>query len=42
MRTLVERIKTYYEKGIYSDAQIDAMYKAGKITAEERDYIKSV
>lgn len=39
MRTVVEKIKAYYKKGIYTLAQIDAMYTAGKITHEERDYI---
>lgn len=39
MRAVVEQIKKYYTKGIYSIAQINAMLKAGKITDEEYRYI---
>lgn len=33
--TLVERIKRYYDKGIYKDAHIAAFVRASKITAED-------
>jgi len=39
MRPLVEKIKMYYDKGIYKKAQIDKMYESGKITYEEYRYI---
>lgn len=39
MRSFVEKVKTFYMRGVYKKAQIDAMLEAGKITQEEYDYI---
>lgn len=39
MKAFVEQVKKYYQKGIYSIAQINAMLNAGKITEEEYAYI---
>lgn len=39
MRALVEQVKKYYTKGIYSLVQINAMLAAWKITEEEYLYI---
>lgn len=41
MREFVEKVKKFYDKGIYKKSQIDAMLEAGKITQEEYDYILS-
>lgn len=34
-------IKKYYQKGIYTDAQLETFIKAGMITEEQADEIKS-
>lgn len=39
MRALVEKIKKYYDKGLYTIVQIQQMLDAGKITEEEYYYI---
>lgn len=39
MSNKVEKIKRFYEKGLYTRAAIDAMFEAGKLTAEEYAYI---
>lgn len=39
MSSKVEKIKRFYEAGIYSRAKVEAMHEAGKITAEELAYI---
>ena len=35
----LEKVKKFYEKGVYKLAQINAMLSAGKITEEEYRYI---
>ena len=39
MRAFVEKIKTFYDKGLYTEAQVRAFYAKGKITEEELNYI---
>lgn len=39
MRKVIERIKVFYDKGIYSIADIDVLFSNGKITQEEYMYI---
>ena len=39
MRAVVEQIKKYYTKGIYSIVQINAMLDAGKFSKAEYIYI---
>lgn len=36
---MIQKIKRYYDKGIYTISDIDKMLEAGKITQEEFDYI---
>ena len=39
MSSLAEKIKTYYDKGLYTEEQVRAFYDKGKITEEELNYI---
>lgn len=39
MSNLAEKIKTYYDKGLYTEEQVRAFYDKGKITEEELNYI---
>lgn len=39
MRAFVEKIKTFYEKGLYTEEQVRVFYEKGKITEEELNYI---
>ena len=39
MSNLAEKIKKYYDKGLYTDEQVKAFYDKGKITKEEYEYI---
>lgn len=39
MRAFVEKIKTFYEKCLYTEEQVRAFYEKGKITEEELNYI---
>lgn len=39
IRAFVEKVKKFYDRGVYKKAQIDAMLDAGKITQEEYVYI---
>ena len=39
MSKLAEKIKTYYDKGLYTEEQVRAFYDKGKITEEELNYI---
>ena len=39
MRSFVEQVKRFYDRGVYKRAQIDAMFTAGKITQAEYEYI---
>ena len=39
MSNLAEKIKTYYDKGLYTEEQVRAFYEKGKITEEELNYI---
>lgn len=36
---LAKRIKNYYDKGIYTYAQVEVFYTKGKITEEEFKWI---
>ena len=42
MSNKVEKIKKFYEAGIYSRATIDAMYEGGKITLAEYEHILGI
>lgn len=35
MSPLAKKIKTFYDKGLYTYAQVEEFYKKGKITEEE-------
>lgn len=39
MSNLAEKIKTFYDKGLYTEEQVIAFYEKGKITEEELNYI---
>ena len=39
MSKLAEKIKTYYDKGLYTEEKLRAFYDKGKITEEELNYI---
>ena len=39
MSSLAKRIKTYYEKGLYTEKQVMDFYTKGKISKEELDWI---
>ena len=39
MRSFVEQVKRFCDRGVYKKVQIDAMYAAGKITQAEYEYI---
>lgn len=39
---MVRWIKEYYDKGLYSDAQLDLFVNAHMITQEEADEIKGI
>ena len=39
MRAFIEKIKTFYDKGLYTEEQVRAFYEKGKITEEELNYI---
>ena len=39
MRSFVEQVKRFYDRGVYKKTQIDAMFAAGKITQAEYEYI---
>ena len=39
MSNLAEKIKTFYDKGLYTEEQVRAFYDKGKITEEELNYI---
>ena len=39
MRAFIEKIKTFYDKGLYTEEQVRAFYEKGKITEEELKYI---
>lgn len=39
MRAFIEKIKTFYDKGLYKEEQVRAFYEKGKITEEELNYI---
>lgn len=39
IREFVKKVKSFYDRGVYKRAQIDAMLQAGKITREEYEYI---
>ena len=41
MSTLVESLKRLYQKGKVTNEKLNSMQTEGKITAEERQYIKS-
>lgn len=36
-----EKIKTYYQKGIYTDANLETFVRSGMITEEQANEIKS-
>ena len=38
----LDKLKKLHDEGGLTDAAIEAMHRAGKITAEERDYILGV
>lgn len=39
MRQIIESFKRLHQKGILDKEKIFALYKSGKITNEEKDYI---
>ena len=39
MRSMYDIVKDYYNKGIYTDANVATFVKAGKITAEQYEQI---
>ena len=39
MRAFVEKIKTFYDKGLYTEEQVRTFYEKGKITEEELNYV---
>ena len=39
MSNLAEKIKIFYDKGLYTEEQVRAFYEKGKITEEELNYI---
>ena len=39
MSKLAEKIKTYYDKGLYTEEQVRTFYEKGKITEEELNYV---
>lgn len=39
MTAFVEKIKTFYDKGLYKEEHVKAFYEKGKITEEELNYI---
>ena len=39
MKSFVEQVKRFCDRGVYKKAQIDAMYAAGKITQAEYEFI---
>lgn len=39
MREFVEKIKTFYDKGLYTEEKVIVFYEKGKITEEELNYI---
>ena len=42
MRKFVEKIKTYYEKGLYTEAIVHKFLEKKKITQEEYEYILKI
>lgn len=39
MSNLAKRIKSYYDKGLYTEKQVKDFYAKDKITKEELDWI---
>lgn len=42
MRKFVEKIKTYYEKGLYTEAIVHQFLEKKKINQEEYEYILKI